>query len=336
LLTDPYMKETFSKDIFERYATGKCTEEEQAIVEAWYLKELQQEGQRPSAGQLMEAKEEMWNSIRPKRRIVPLLAWASAAAVLAAALLFVYQFRDSGQKQVAPLQEQTRLAVKPEQQVGEVLMASKIENSMMKLPDGSTVILEKGSKLTLLPAFNKAHNREVELEGKAFFDIAHNPARPFIIYSGPVRTTVLGTAFDVTAMPGSDAVKVNVIRGLVEVRSTKTHWMTVLSKNYQVVFDGQHQMPQRKAVNAAEELSWNRKDLEFNDISVGEAQSRLEDQFGFKISVQDAELRNATFTYSMRSTESAESFIKSICAFIGASYRINYQNKTISIQPLNH
>ncbi|RZM20359.1 MAG: DUF4974 domain-containing protein, partial [Pedobacter sp.] len=92
----------------------------------------------------------------------------------------------------------------------------------------------------------------------------------------------------------------------------------------------------RKAVDAAKELSWNKGDLEFDDVSLADAKSRLEDQFGYKISVDDPELNKATFTYSMRAKESPESFIKSICDFIGASYTINHKNNTISIQPLNH
>lgn len=328
------MKKKFSKDIFERYTAGNCTEEERAIMDGWYLNELKQNEGRPADDQMLLAKEEMWNNIKPKRNIIPLIRWASIAAVAVLAILFVYKFKNNTSPK--PVVEQQMVKQQATEELkDEVLFASKVENSMVKLSDGSIVIMQKGSKLTILAAFNKKHTREVELEGKAFFDIAHNPSKPFIIYSGKVRTTVLGTAFDVTAIPGTKTVKINVIRGLVEVKNIKSSWITYLKKNMQAVVDQTTDKISRKVIDAEKELSWNHQDLEFKDISIGDAKSRLEDKFGYKISVQDPELRNATFNYSMRANESAESFIKSICAFIGASYTINHKNNTISIQPLN-
>jgi transmembrane sensor len=327
------MKNRFSNDIFERYAAGNCTEEEQAMVEAWYLNELQQDGHRPSAERLMAMKEDIWKGIEPKRRIVPLIRWVSVAAAVLIAVLFVYKFRTDVVVDAKKPQVVSNKSI--ESLKGEVFEASGIENKMVKLSDGSLVILEKGSKLTLLPTFNKKYNREVELQGKAFFDIVHNRSKPFIIYSGTVRTTVLGTSFDITAIPHSGIVKVNVIRGMVEVKGSKSGWSTYLKKNMQVVFNSGDSIVSRKVVNAAKELSWNKADIEFNDISLADAKSRLEDQFGYKISIEDPELKKATFTYSMRAKESPESFINGICAFIGADYSIDNKNKTISIQPLN-
>ena len=325
------MKHTFSKDLFERYTAGNCTEEEKAIVEGWYLSELKQ-GDRPSEKELLNAKDEIWNAVKPKRSIVPFIKWTSVAAAVILAVLFVYKFRTGSGEATTP-----QAVINTVDTIeNEVFEASTLENKMIKLSDGSIVILQKGSKLSLLPTFNKKYNREVELEGKAFFDIAHNQTKPFIIYSGTVRTTVLGTAFDITAIPGSGTVKVNVIRGLVEVKGAKSGLMTYLKKNMQAVFNAGDTIVSRKAVDAAKELSWNKADLEFNDIALIDAKPRLEEQFGYKIFVEDPTLKNATFTYSMRVKESPESFIKSICDFIGASYTINNSNKTISIQPLNH
>lgn len=328
------MKNTFSKDLFERYTAGTCTEEEKAIVEGWYLNELQQANLRPSDARLLNVREEIWKGLKPKSKLIPFVKWTSvAAAVILVALLFVYKF--GADIPVKSEKSQTAGNKPVDSPRGEVLEASGVENKMVKLPDGSIVILEKGSKLTLLPAFNKERNREVELEGKAFFDIVRNPSKPFIIYAGTVQTTVLGTAFDVTAIPGSGTVKVNVIRGMVEVKGSKSGWLTYLRKNMQAVFNASDSVISRKTVDAAKELSWNRSDLEFNDISLADAKSRLEDQFGYRISVEDPELKKATFTYSMRARESPESFIKSICAFIGASYTIDNKKHNISIQPLN-
>jgi transmembrane sensor len=328
------MKNTLPDYIFEKYAAGNCTEEEQAMVDAWCLAQLKDDQYRPSDLKIQTAKEEAWKVIMPSKTTkFSIYSWSAAAAILTAFIL-VFLFRSGQNEPGFQIRQLAKVeATKPDGK-GTILEASKVENSMMKLPDGSTVILEKGTTLILSPDFNMSQTREVKLVGKAFFDIKHDETKPFIIHSGSVNTTVLGTAFDITSRAGSRSVKVNVIRGRVRVEDQATHWMTILPKDFQVEFF-EKEAPRKIAVNAAKELSWNQGDLEFNDISVGDAQSRLEEQFGYRISINDASLRNTTFTYSMRRKETTESFMKSICAFIGASYKIDYKNKIISIQPLN-
>ena len=66
------------------------------------------------------------------------------------------------------------------------------------LPDGSTIVLKAGSTVKYPDRFTGS-TREVELRGEAYFDIAHNKAKPFIIHTGTVTTTVLGTAFNIKA-----------------------------------------------------------------------------------------------------------------------------------------
>ena len=75
------------------------------------------------------------------------------------------------------------------------------EKLLVLLPDGSRVWLNADSKLTYPEQFAK-YNRNVTLEGEAYFEVARNEARPFIVQSGKQRVEVLGTSFDVTAYEG--------------------------------------------------------------------------------------------------------------------------------------
>jgi transmembrane sensor len=69
------------------------------------------------------------------------------------------------------------------------------------LPDGTTVVLNKKSKLSYPVEFTGS-TREVFLTGEAFFDVAHNPSKPFKVHTGVFVTKVLGTAFSIKAYPG--------------------------------------------------------------------------------------------------------------------------------------
>jgi ferric-dicitrate binding protein FerR (iron transport regulator) len=89
--------------------------------------------------------------------------------------------------------------------------------SKVSLPDGSSVWLNAGSRLEYdSNDFNKTL-REVHLSGEAYFDIAHNPAKPFIVSSGNMRIKVLGTMFNVKAYPEEKHIETSLIKGSVEI-----------------------------------------------------------------------------------------------------------------------
>jgi transmembrane sensor len=91
------------------------------------------------------------------------------------------------------------------------------QNLFIVLPDGSRAILSYGSKLSYASSFDGLAKRDVYLEGQAFFDIRHDDLKPFIVHTGKLETTVLGTAFNVKALKGDKTITVTVTRGRVKV-----------------------------------------------------------------------------------------------------------------------
>lgn len=87
------------------------------------------------------------------------------------------------------------------------------------LADGTEVILNAGSRITFPVCFQE-DNRTVELHGEAYFKVAHDSGRPFVVKAGTVQTRVLGTKFGVRAWERSDT-RVSLVEGSVEV-STET------------------------------------------------------------------------------------------------------------------
>jgi ferric-dicitrate binding protein FerR (iron transport regulator) len=90
-------------------------------------------------------------------------------------------------------------------------------NTQLKLPDGTLVWLNAGSKLDY-SRINETGIREVYLTGEAFFDVVKNPTRPFIIHTSTIDLKVLGTAFNVKAYPDDKTVETSLVRGSVEIR----------------------------------------------------------------------------------------------------------------------
>src|SRR5690606_38032915 len=90
----------------------------------------------------------------------------------------------------------------------------------ISLSDGSSITLQPGSRLRYPEEF-AVDRREVILSGEAFFDIAGNPARPFLVYANEIVTRVLGTSFSIKAYENDSDVTVKVVTGKVSVLPSK-------------------------------------------------------------------------------------------------------------------
>ncbi|MCE6991093.1 FecR family protein [Dyadobacter sp. CY323] len=163
---------------------------------------------------------------------------------IAACLIFVlalgaWQLKDKWMQPSLYKQQVTNLPVPAIEKIND-----KSAPELTTLPDGSTVELFPGSRLSYPTDFGKT-NRTVYLLGKARFDVRKNPQKPFYVYSNELVTKVLGTVFSVEAFEKDNALKIVVEHGQVSVyqqknpdtKSARTILQGVLLKpNQQVVF----------------------------------------------------------------------------------------------------
>ena len=113
-----------------------------------------------------------------------------------------------------------------------------IKHEEVNLPDGSTIYLRKGSALNYDAGFGK-NDRQVSLKGEAFFDIAHDESKPFIIHTPETKTQVLGTSF--TISEGEHETQVTVVSGKVSFKSKNQQQELILTKGFRgaLTSDGQ-------------------------------------------------------------------------------------------------
>jgi transmembrane sensor len=207
-------------------------------------------------------------------------------------------------------------------------------NFFVVLKDGSRVILSYGSKLTYAPGFAK---REVYLSGKAYFDIKHDAARPFIVHTGNVFTTVLGTAFNIEALPGDKTITVTVTRGKVKVND-ENKLIGVIVPNQQIIYNKNVERSTKNHITAAVFTGWTTENnLYLEDVSVAEAVRLFEERFKVKIVFGDDSIKNKHFTTSFDSAASLDQALRSTCAFNDATYSYNKERTliTINAKPIN-
>lgn len=94
------------------------------------------------------------------------------------------------------------------------------KQAKIMLDDGTTIWMNADSKITFPRHFYENGPREVTLEGEACFEIAHEENRPFIVTCGNVKTTDLGTKFNIRSYKESPST-ITLINGKIDVNNGK-------------------------------------------------------------------------------------------------------------------
>jgi transmembrane sensor len=150
------------------------------------------------------------------------------------------------------------------------------QRATVRLVDGTRVLLNVDSKLRFTTGF-AADQREVYLEGEAFFTVSRDEARPFLVRTGDAIVQVLGTEFDVRAYPGEDEVRVLVTEGLVSVRPREAAVLdtVVLRAGHQGRVARGRLGVIRSHSDAAFDLAWMDGRLVFRDAPIQEVAAEL-------------------------------------------------------------
>lgn len=170
-----------------------------------------------------------------------------------------------------------------------------VSHKWIKLPDGSSVQLNQDSYLEYADSFEGKTLREVRLIGEAFFDIKHDAKHPFVIHTGKIKTTVLGTAFNIRAYRANEAVTVTVTRGKVKVEDEKKT-LAILTPDQQLAWGASSPAPVKVKVNAQAVVEWKKQDLIMDDITLEEAAHLIAERYNVKIRFNNEKVKSCRFT----------------------------------------
>jgi transmembrane sensor len=226
---------------------------------------------------------------------------------------------------------------KPDVALRTISIEPSQSNHFVILPDGSKALLRKGSQMTYDKDFNTLH-REINLTGEAYFDIAHvtymdrnhrSVKKPFIIHTGKVKTTVLGTAFEIKAWPESEKVIVSVTRGKVRVED-ENHLIAVLNKDDQVDYD----LKTTEAIEGdiskqSEFLSWAKEDMVFDNMPFETLAERLGKRYQVTIVFKKPDLKQCRFTGRFSGTETLEEVIQILTVTSHTTYAMEGNRRVV-------
>lgn len=319
-------------ELFSRYYEGRASEKEKQVVERWEAEKEHQPDLRLLTPD--EETDKIWRNLShqlhltktPKRISKPFYRYAAAASVAILLGLGLYLTLLPN-----PLRNTTTDQVIADHKT--YFETKTGEKKKMILPDGSVVYLNSDTKVAIVENQYGKQKREFWLEqGEAFFEVAKDSTKAFIIHSQELQTTVLGTSFNIKAYKELEERVVSVREGKVRVNKNDKV-LGVLTRNKQIVYNKISQDFEENTTNWENDAGWIEGRLIMHNATIKELQLRLRQHFGVEVTVEknafnDEKRLNTFFPANASLTE----VLDAISGLYGVTYKIEKQGKVTITQ----
>jgi transmembrane sensor len=209
----------------------------------------------------------------PPRRRWRRYAWTSAAAAASALLFFMFALDRSP----VPVLHETDFG----------------EQRSFALQDGSIVTLNTLSSLSV--EFDASRRRVVLFEGQAMFNVAEDASQPFVVETGEIALSVLGTKFSVYRRP--DSVEVAVVEGSVAASPLQSpHEQVIVTAGEGAIATAGGEIRRRQGIDVEKALAWTERRLIFDDAQLSEVVAEFNRYNRVPLVVEDRALARRTIT----------------------------------------
>lgn len=207
------------------------------------------------------------------------------------------------------------------------------ETRQLQLPDGTSVILNHFSSITYPKQFREKQ-REVTLNGEAYFEVTKDRKHPFIVRTNVINVQVLGTHFNINAYHNNPEITTTLLEGSVAVYNTDHSTQMILKPGEMAIYNKVKQTLIRETLkNANEETAWCSEEILFNQLPLQEIALRLSNLFKVSIRITDSSLRNYRITARFTHGENLETILSLLSETGNFNYSINQKQITITTKP---
>ncbi|PZR29620.1 MAG: hypothetical protein DI535_02610 [Citrobacter freundii] len=162
------------------------------------------------------------------------------------------------------------------------------------LPDGSKVWLNAGSVIRY-PASFTGSTRQVSVAGEAYFEVAKNPSKPFIVMVNGIRVQATGTAFNIKAYNNEPFVSITMTEGSVKVSSKNKTQDLRVTQQLQISDAGNWKLLQKDAMNVT---AWTENKLQLTDASTEELKRSIERWYDVTVVIKEDINKHLNGTFS--------------------------------------
>ena len=188
--------------------------------------------------------------------------------------------------------------------------------SHVELPDGSIVQTNSGTIL-LYPETFKGDTRTIYLIGEADFKVKKNPDKPFIVKSGTMAVTALGTEFNVAAYPENSDIVATLIHGKVRVDCDNGKNSYILYPGQQVTYSKNTGQSLMMDANLEDVTAWQRGMFVFRGDSMKEIFTVLERRFNITFQCNISHFSDDKYNFSFRKNAGIKEILDVMKEIIG-------------------
>lgn len=203
----------------------------------------------------------------------------------------------------------------------------------LQLSDGTSIHLNAGTTLKYPIQFIAGQNRQVYLDGEAFFDVSKDKMHPFVVNADELNVRVLGTHFNVSNYPEDEMTEVVLVEGSVGLYESKKQFdalkNTILKPGFKGSFDKNNNTISTKSVDTEVYTAWVDGELYLRNMSFENISKKLERQYDVTIINKNPKLANEKFNASFK-----EEPIEKVLSYFNDVYGIKYTitNKQVTIK----
>ena len=291
------MDKIYYKELIEKYFDGNITDAEIKELSDWIKNDRhlqnwwEEEFSKSGAGinpvlrdklfarikEQTQGKEETQGKENPRTIRMNPWKWAAAIVLPICIAFFTYYLVDSSQTVGAPF----------------IVKADKGDKATIELPDGTNVVLNSASQLSYLNNFGE-NGRRVQLNGEAYFKVAHDEKCAFIVQVGDLEVKVLGTSFNVSAYEDAKDVTVVLLEGKVGVYAQKTSH--IMKPGDKIEYNKATHKITATQVHPSDYIEWTKGNIYFEKESLENIMKTLSRIYDVEIRFDSNKLPNEYFT----------------------------------------
>lgn len=283
--------ENIPYELIARYLAGECNDNEKQQIQEWIrqhpdaMDEFSKIWQQIPSGiftpdvenALLNVNQRIDSHKKSYTKRFLVLASSAAVAAIAAILILIHVIGAGSQDTIINTSSGSLLT----------FTTSEKETKEYTLPDGSKVWLNNLSTIRYPESFTN-DTREVYLEGEAFFDIAPDKNKPFIIHANNTQTRVVGTSFGIRAVKDESEVIVTVSTGIINFSAEGRPSHIELKQGEQGVCKPEQRILEKNGNPDPNLLAWKTKVLVFKQTPLTEVAKVIEDVYHIPVSVDNS------------------------------------------------
>lgn len=234
---------------------------------------------------------------RNKKNVLLLLAYAASICLAIVLTKVVYDHRTTPDKLASQYEE---------------FVSPYGQHAIVTLSDGSKVWINSNTTLKAYP-IQKGKERRVELEGEAYFEVAHDENSIFRVSTKDADVCVFGTKFNVFAYGEGNGFSASLLEGSVQVSGKNGDAQSITLKPNEKVEIIEGRLVKSEIENN-DALSWKEGIYTFDDMTLRDIASKLEVYYGVKLTISDESLAKVRFSGKFRQGDRIENILRALQA----------------------